>query len=51
MLVTLPVQLNPFPVNPVLQEHVKLPAVLLQTAFVWQGEELHSLISIEKINK
>jgi len=33
---SLPVQLKPFPVNPVLQVHVKLPIVLVHVAFKLQ---------------
>ena len=35
-LLNLPVQLAPFPINPLLHLHWKLPMVLVQVALEWQ---------------
>lgn len=40
-----PEQLNPFPVYPVLQEHLNDPGELEQSAFWSQGAPKHSSIS------
>jgi hypothetical protein len=43
----LPAQANPSPLYPVLHVQIKLPSVLLQAAFLSQGVDAHSLISIK----
>ena len=43
----LPLQSNPSPLYPVLHVQVKLPSVLLQAAFLSQGVDRHSLISVK----
>lgn len=47
--VTLPVHLRPSPIHPGAQSHLKLPAVLVQVACLWQlwAPISHSLISKE----
>ena len=44
---TVPVQFLPFPINPVLQKHLKLPKVFLQFEFEPQScvISVHSLMS------
>ena len=42
----LPAQANPFPLYPVLHVQVKLPSVFAQTAFLSQGVDEHSSISV-----
>lgn len=46
----LPEHSKPFPLKPILHEHVKLPSVSLQFAFVSQGELKHSLTSEQKFD-
>ena len=41
-------QINPFPLKPLLQEHEKLPMVSVQTAFELHGLLAHSLMSAKK---
>ena len=43
----LPSQANPSPLYPVLHVQVKLPSVFTQAAFLSQGVDRHSLISIK----
>jgi hypothetical protein len=45
--IILPVQLNPSPLYPVLHVHIKLPSVLSQAAFLSQGVDAHSSISVK----
>jgi len=47
----LPLQSNPSPLYPVLHVQVKLPSVLAQAAFLSQGVDAHSSISIKKCYK
>ena len=50
--IDIPEQAVPFPVYPSLHAQVKLPAVFMQFASVWQSSmsEEHSSISEHKIN-
>jgi hypothetical protein len=45
----LPLQANPSPLYPVLHVQVKLPLVFTQAAFLSQGVDRHSLISIKML--
>jgi hypothetical protein len=45
--IILPSQANPSPLYPVLHVQIKLPSVLAQAAFLSQGVDAHSSISIK----